>query len=387
MKPLESISNPLPYDEQLFTIALTKIHGLGLQGALTLYKTMGNAADIFNGIGKLKQRYPTLKQRVLQALDEGATQAIRKAEEELRFCHEHQIEVMCLNDAIYPQRLAQCDDAPLVLYYKGNTSLNAAHAVSVVGTRRCTEYGREMCHRLTSELSRCCPDTLVVSGLAYGIDIQAHRGALEAGLPTVAVLAHGLDRIYPYSHRDTAKAMIGKGGLITEYTTGTSPDKGNFVRRNRIIAALSDACIIVESAIKGGAIITARLAFDYNRQVFACPGRISDKYSEGCNMLIRNNTATPFLSATDMATELGWITEEKRRQSLTQGIQTDLFPQLSAEERILADLIRPTDGMQVNLIAQQSGLPIHQATALLFEMEMKGIVRLLPGSVYKLTNA
>lgn len=366
-------------------MALTKVKGLSLRNALILYRAVGCASEIFKDIPRLREKFPAATSKVWDILNTGASAALSRAEEESRFCEAEGVKVLCLNDADYPHRLRECDDAPLVLYFKGNANLNAVHAISMVGTRRCTEYGKDLCRQLTADLARLCPDTMVFSGLAYGIDIHSHRGALAAGLPTVAVLAHGLDRIYPYTHRDTAKKMITNGGLLTEYMTGTNPDKGNFVCRNRIVAGISDGCIVVESAHKGGAMITARLAFDYNRQVFSCPGRIGDEYSEGCNELIRGNTASALLAADDIVNNLNWITEE-RRQALSKPLQTELFPVLDETEDNIVNLLRGSDGFQINVIAQRLNLPIHNVSASLFELEMKSLVKLLPGGVYRLLS-
>ena len=371
-------------DERLFTMALTKVKGLSLRNALILYRTVGNATDVFNGLSTLKEKIPSVNSKLFDVLNAGVSDALQRAAAELKFCESEGLEVLCLNDAKYPNRLRECDDAPLVLYYKGNADLNAVHMISMVGTRRCTEYGKDLCRMLTKDFARLCPDTIVVSGLAYGIDICSHRGALEAGLSTVAVLAHGLDRIYPYVHRDTAKKMMGQGGLLTEYMSGTNPDKGNFVCRNRIVAGLSDACIVVESAHKGGAIITAHLAFDYNRQVFACPGRVGDEYSEGCDELVHNNTASLLLSADDVVNGLNWITTQHRKDALKKPLQTELFPNLNKLEQQIMKLLTSSDGLQVNVISQQLSLPVHEISATLFELEMKGLVKLLPGGVYRL---
>ena len=372
--------------ETLYTMALTRIRGLSLRNALTLYRAVGGATAIFNELPRLRKRFPEFRTKLLTALERGTADALVRAENEMRFCETHAVKVLCLNDAAYPARLRECDDAPLCLYYRGTADLNAAHVVSIVGTRRCTEYGKDLCRRLTSDLAALCPDTLVISGLAYGIDIHAHRGALDNGLPTVAILAHGLDRIYPGCHRDTAKTMLERGGLVTEYPTGTRPDKGNFVCRNRIVAGLCDACIVVESARKGGSIITARLAFDYNRQVYACPGRLNDEFSQGCNSIIHDTSARLLSSVDDFVKDMGWYSEEKFRQVRRRGVQTELFPQLGLEEQAIADFLRGTDGQQINNIAQALSMPVQQVSSLIFQMEMSGLIKRLPGSVYGLVQ-
>ena len=198
-----------------------------------------------------------------------------------------------MNDERYPQRLKDCDDAPLMLFYKGNANLNQQRVINIVGTRHCTIYGQDIIRRFTADMKSLCPDTIIISGLAYGVDINAHRQALTNGMETVGVLAHGLDYLYPTAHRETATEMLRQGGLATEFMTGTNADKMNFVRRNRIVAGLADATIVVESASKGGSLITANLASDYNRDVFAFPGNVGAPYSMGTNNLIRDNKATP----------------------------------------------------------------------------------------------
>ena len=372
-------------DEAFYTLALSRIKGLGVQNALTLYTEVGSATDIFTGLAELKDRVPLLRSNVQKVLLEGAAEAFREAEKEAKFCREHGIRILDFGSDEYPYRLKQCKDAPLVLFYKGNVSLNDLHIVSVVGTRRCTEYGKDLCRSFTSGLSRLCSDAIVVSGLAYGIDIHAHRGALEAGLPTVAVLAHGLDRIYPFVHRETAKAMLHQGGLLTEFPTGTTPDKGNFVRRNRIVAGLSDACVVVESSEKGGSLITANLAIGYDRQVFAFPGRTSDEHSQGCNGLIRKNMAALVTCAEDFVDEMGWISEQQREEALQSAPQADLFPELSSDEQNLVNLLQGKESLQINQVMMLTGLPVNKVAALLLELEIKGVVKCMPGQNYRLT--
>ena len=225
---------------------------------------------------------------------------------------------------------------------------------------------------------------LIVSGLAYGIDINAHRSALLNGYETVGVLAHGLDQLYPSRHRDTAVQMIGQGGLLTEFFTQTNADKVNFVRRNRIVAGMSDACILVESAAKGGGLITARLSRDYNRDVFAFPGRVGDTYSEGCNDLIRNNGAALISSAQDFVEIMGWSVDAKLGEARQKGIERQLFPSLSPDETVVVDALRQQNDMQINMISVKTNLPIARLSAILFEMELKGVLKPLAGGVYHL---
>jgi DNA processing protein len=232
------------------------------------------------------------------------------------------------------------------------------------------------------DLVNLCPDTLIISGLAYGIDIHAHRAALQQDFPTVGVLAHGLDRIYPSAHRKTAIEMMNHGGLLTEFMSGTNPDRQNFVKRNRIVAGMSDATIIVESAAKGGALITAELAESYHRDCFAFPGRTTDIYSAGCNELIKNNRASLILSAEDFVNAMGWSSTHKKAK---EAVQRELFLDLSEEEKNIINLLQETpEGIQINTLVVKANIPINRMSPLLFELEMKGVVRALAGGIYQL---
>jgi DNA processing protein len=234
------------------------------------------------------------------------------------------------------------------------------------------------------DLKSLCPQLLIVSGLAYGVDINAHRAALENGYETVGVLAHGLDQIYPHRHRETAVKMISQGGLLTEFFTQTNADKVNFVRRNRIVAGMSDACILVESAARGGGLITARLSRDYNRDVFAFPGKVGDEYSKGCNNLIRNNGAALITSAQDFVEAMGWITDAQLNEARQKGIERQLFPSLSPEEMQIVGALQKQNDQQINMLSVTSNLPVARLTAILFELELKGVVKVLAGGTYHL---
>jgi DNA processing protein len=300
----------------------------------------------------------------------------------LEFAEKNQIQCLTLNDASYPSRLRECEDAPLALFYRGNTPLNAQKVISIVGTRHATRYGEELCSSFMQDLVNLCPDTLIISGLAYGIDIHAHRAALQQDFPTVGVLAHGLDRIYPSAHRKTAIEMMNHGGLLTEFMSGTNPDRQNFVKRNRIVAGMSDATIIVESAAKGGALITAELAESYHRDCFAFPGRTTDIYSAGCNELIKNNRASLILSAEDFVNAMGWSSTHKKAK---EAVQRELFLDLSDEEKNIVNLLQETpEGIQINTLVVKANIPINRMSPLLFELEMKGVVRALAGGIYQL---
>jgi DNA processing protein len=369
--------------EIFYTMALTRISNFNFQQALELYRTVGSAQLIYehrNDIGDIiKDGSPRLKE-ALKVWDE----PMKRAEFELKFMQEHQIRAITLNDDDYPQRLRECADAPIILYYKGNADLNQSKIISIVGTRQCTQYGIDLIRRFVSDLRRHCPEMLIVSGLAYGVDINAHRQALAQGYPTVAVLAHGLDHIYPYHHRDTAAQMLNHGGLLTEFMTQTNADKPNFVRRNRIVAGLSDAVIVIESKSKGGGLITADIAQSYNRAVFAYPGAVGMSCSEGCNNLIRDNVAALISNADDFVRAMGWQDETKRREALSDGIERNLFPDLSPEESSIVKQLQQTNDLQLNILSVKTGIPIGHLTALLFQLEMKGVIKPLAGGMYHL---
>lgn len=368
-------------DERICSIALTLCPGIGHIGAKRLMDGMGSAAEVFRLRKELPELLPGIHSAVVAALDSPA--AFLRAEREMEFVEKNRLTCLTLKDEAYPFRLRDCEDAPLVLFFKGNVDFNRLHVINMVGTRQATEYGKQFCIDFLHDLSTLCPDVLVVSGLAYGIDIHAHRAALANQLSTVAVLAHGLDRIYPYVHRKTAIDMLSNGGLLTEFLSETTPGRHNFVSRNRIVAGVSDATIVVESAGKGGSLITADLANGYHRDCFAIPGRNTDAASVGCNQLIRDNKASLLQSAEDFVKVMGWENAKERTANST-GIQRTLFPDLPEdEERIVRILTRQGD-LHINTLVVEADIPVNRVTALLFELEMKGIVKVMAGGVYHL---
>ena len=369
--------------EQICAMALARQQFFNLAEARYLYDAVGNAADIVEHCQDLPDRVPDAAPRVVEAL-KGIAPWLEQAKAEQAYARENGIRILTLADDDYPQRLKECDDAPLVLYYKGSADLNARRVVCVVGTRRCTVYGQDLIRRFMAELRERCPEVLVVSGLAYGVDICAHTEALACAYPTVGVLAHGLDDLYPARHKPTARRMVGQGGLLTEHMTGTNADKVNFVRRNRIVAGMSDACVLVESAEHGGGLITARLSREYHRDVFAFPGRIGDIYSEGCNNLIRDNGAQLITSADDLIGAMGWENDRQLHTAQQAGIERQLFPELTAHEQLVVQSLQQQNDQQINLLSVSTHLPVQRLTALLFELEMKGVVRTLAGGVYHL---
>lgn len=365
----------------LHTLALTLMRGMTQAQTLELLRHIPDARSIFeHPDDALAEVHPKMQRNIKAALAEYGSDALKRAEAELNFCERHHIRALSIHDADYPQRLAECPDAPAVVFFRGSASLNPRHVLAVVGTRRITPYGADLCRLFCSELAQILPETLVVSGLAYGVDIHAHRECLAHGLSTVGVLAHGLDQIYPAAHRETAKAMLQQGGLLTEYITQTQARSGNFVRRNRIVAGMADATVVVESAFKGGALITAQLANDYSRGVCAFPGRSTDQYSEGCHRLIRNRVADLVTSAYDVVEVLGWNAHTAQPKA---PIQLEMFTELNEQQLLVAELLRRNDGLSASQLCIQTNLDLATINTLLFELEMMGVVRLLAGGIYR----
>lgn len=343
----------------------------------------GSAVAVIDNRAALGDIMPGAEGRAAAALSDIDTLR-QRAEQELDFAVREQLDIIPITADHYPQRLKNCVDAPPVLFIKGHPELNPLHAVSIVGTRRSTPYGQDMVNRLVRELAEACPGVLIVSGLAYGIDIHAHRAALQNELPTVAVLAHGLDRLYPSAHRDTAGQMLATGGLVTENMTGTVPDRLHFLARNRIVAGLCDAVIVVESAHHGGALATARIARGYGRTVAAVPGRATDEYSEGCNNLIRDRKAALITSATDLMTLLGWQNEAQKATLRRAGVERTLFPDLTPDEQAVVNELQARGDTQLNTLAAALGRGVGTLSEALFMLEMKGVIKPLPGSMYHL---
>lgn len=308
-------------------------------------------------------------------------EAMEHAQKELDFIEKHGIHLYYYKDDNYPYRLAQCADAPLLLYAKGNVDVNPKHVVSVVGTRMPSERGKDWCRQLVLDLAAQVPNLTIVSGLAYGIDVVAHKAAMESGISTIIVPAHGLDRIYPAVHRNVAVQALNNGGILTEYTTGTEPERHNFVARNRIVAGMADAVVIVESKAKGGSLITAQMAQDYNRDVFALPGRFNDANSEGCNTLIKMQRAQLITSAEDLIQAMQWQTENKQP---AQTVMVELLHDLTNLQRLLWEkLSESDDGWHVNQLVMELQLPYNEVAAELMMLELKGIVKGLPGGIWR----
>jgi DNA processing protein len=361
-----------------YLIALTFLPMIGSITARKLIAYTGSAEAVFSEKKKNLLKIPGIG-RVL-AENAMRKDVLDKAEQEIDFIRKKNICVKTIFESSYPERLKQCVDAPLILFYKGLDVFNPSKVLSVVGTRNASEYGIDMCQRLIRELSELDKEILIVSGLAYGIDYQAHVAALKNGLKTIAVLAHGLHTLYPYEHRNLASKIEENGTLVTDFTTMDNPERNNFLKRNRIIAGLADATIIIESGRKGGALITADLALSYNRDVLAIPGRITDPMSEGCNALIRENKAALIEGAKDIEYLLGW--DKSKEKSIPQ--QTALFIEMSPEEEIIVKVLRQEDRLGTDIISIRTGLPVSRVSATLLGLEFKAIVSVLPGNIFKL---
>lgn len=357
-------------------IALTYLYKIGPVLAKSMVSYFGSAEEVFRQSKQSLSRVYGLGEKRLQLTD--FDEALRKAEAEIQFIDKNAIDVLFYTDARYPKRLKMCGDSPLVLFSKGNANLNNQRVISVVGTRNATDYGRLLCKQLVEELQEY--NILVVSGLALGIDTAAHRESLRMNVPTVGVLGHGYDRMYPAVNRSLADKMLSQGGLLTEYPSGTVPTKDNFPARNRIVAGMADATVVVEAGLKGGALITAEIANSYHRDVFAFPGRVGDEYSEGCNFLIRNNKAALLTCVADLAYSLGWekITDMKHPPE-----QLMLPIDMSADERAVYDVIRQQGAtIAIDDLSLKTNLPTSQLAMILLDMELQGFIRSLPGKMY-----
>lgn len=358
-------------------LALSLIAGIGPVTARKILTEFETATAFFSAWKRAREG--VLRKGPL--LEANVWPAIRHAEQEVKRAEKHNISLLGIHEADYPRRLKACEDSPLVLFAKGRLQLNAPRVVSVVGTRNATHYGVEVTEALVSEIHSLGGS--LVSGLAYGIDTAAHRAGLQVGVQNIGVLAHGLDRVYPTSNQNLAARMEENGGLVSDFPTQTRPDRGNFPMRNRIIAGLCDALVVVEAAESGGALITAGFALGYNRDVFAVPGRIGDTYAAGCNKLIRNNKAAILTSVSDLAWHLGWKSADDSKKLSTQ---LSLPIAASEPEETLLNIIRKGTH-ELDLIAFQAEMAVGAASALLLSMEFKGMVKSLPGKRFELTGS
>ncbi|WP_316800707.1 DNA-processing protein DprA [Pedobacter frigidisoli] len=360
----------------LHKIALTFIKFIGPVSAKSLLAYCGSAEQVFSASRKQLLQIPGIGERTVDAILN--TDALKRAEKELAFVEKHGIEVLFYTDPNYPQRLKNCSDAPVLLYFKGTVNFNHPRIVSIVGTRNATEYGKMLCKQLCEVLTPY--NVLIISGLAYGIDVATHKECLRNQISTVGVLGHGLDRLYPQVHRSVSQKMVLNGGLLSEFPTQTNPDRQNFPKRNRIIAGIADATIVVEASIKGGALITAEIANSYNKDVYAFPGRTNDVFSEGCNFLIKTNRAALVNHAKDLIYYLGWDDQVTEKIPCTQvSLQINLTPNEQSVISALANGQLAIDELARVLNIQQSKLAI-----VILTLEMQGIIISLPGKVYKL---
>jgi DNA processing protein len=360
--------------ELFYLLALQKVEGVGDIVAKKLISHCGNAETIFKTKSSQLSSIDGIGSVLLSKLKNKSI--FEKAEAELKFIKNNEINVAFFQDEKYPERLKHCIDGPLLLFSSGNIDFKTRKIISIVGTRQITSQGTEFCKKLISDLAPLNP--IIVSGFAYGVDIVAHQAAMEHDLQTIGVVAHGLDQIYPSVHKKYVAKMEKNGGFLTEFWSGTNPEKENFVKRNRIVAGMSEATIVIESADKGGSLITANLANDYNRDVFAVPGRTSDKLSQGCNNLIKTQKANLLTSAADIVYILNWDIEQKSKP-----VQKQLFVTLENDEQKIYDYLLKSGKEILDIIALECDFPIYKISGMLLNMELKGVIRPLPGKLFE----
>ncbi len=362
-------------DDILYRVAITLLPGVGPVLAKNLISYCGSPQAVFASKKSHLTRIPGIGDKTAALIQQ--SNPLKRAEQELVFINKHKIQPLFYLDDNYPSRLKPYDDSPVLLYYKGTDVLENTRIVGIVGTRKATDYGRTCVEQLLTDLadSQC----LIVSGLAYGIDIMAHREALRNNLPTVGVVAHGLDRLYPASHKSTAHKMLEHGGILTEFVSETNPDRENFPKRNRIVAGLCDALIVVETALQGGAMITAEIANGYNKDVVAFPGRTNDEFSLGCNHLIRLNKAALITSAHDLCYLMGWDKSPTKRQQPQQ----QSMPLLDDKEHIVYNTLQQQPRISLDDLAFSLNIESGTLALQLLEMELKGLIRTLPGKRYE----
>jgi len=365
--------------ELLYQLALTEIPNIGCVHAKILTTEFGNTSAIFKAKQSSLEKIEGIG--VIRAKAIKAFHDFSNAEEEITFIEKYNIKPLFLSDKNYPQRLLNCYDSPTLLYYKGDADLNTSKIISVIGTRNNTDYAKQVTDDLIKELKE--QNVLVVSGMAYGVDAIAHKAAIKNELPTIGVLAHGLDQIYPQQHSGLAKDMLKHGGgLLTEFRSKTKPDKHNFPTRNRIVAGMSDAIIVVETGIKGGSMITAELANGYNKDVFAFPGKVTDTKSAGCNYLIKTNKAVLLTDAEELIELMNW---EEKIQKTKNKIQKELFIELSADEKIIVNILKEKETVHIDEINIKSGLSSSGVAAAILNLEFQSVVSSRPGKMYKLS--
>lgn len=360
----------------LYQVALTMVPQIGDVHAKALIARYGDATSVFKAPRRQLEHMEgigTMRANSIKSFTDFSL-----CESEIGFIEKYKIKPLFITEPGYPKRLLHCYDSPPLLYYRGEADLNAGKIITIVGTRNNSDYGKMACEKLVDALRG--NNILIVSGLAFGIDSLAHKAALKNNLSTVGVLAHGLDRLYPPQNKSLAKAMMQDGGLITDFRSGTNPDRQNFPRRNRIAAGLCDALVVIESGKKGGSLITAELANSYNREVFAIPGRMTDSKSEGCHYLIKNNKAMIMTCADDLLEAMNWKEEKKTHGKK----QRELFPELTESEKIIYDLIMEKSIIHIDELYNRSGMGSGMVAASLLSLEMAGIIVTMPGKMYKI---
>jgi DNA processing protein len=366
----------------IYNIGITLLPGVGAITAKNLIAYCGSAEAVFSEKRSRLEKIPGVGTVAADTISNSAIQkdALERAEEEIRFIEKENVKPLFFTDDDFPKRLKECADSPVMLYTKGIMDLNATRIVSIVGSRKSTSYGKKICEQVVDAFSSY--NVLILSGMAYGIDICAHRASLKNNIATVGVLAHGLDNLYPAEHYNTSEKMLENGGLASEFMSNTKMNPEYFPRRNRIVAGMADATIVIEATVKSGALITAELANSYDRDVFAVPGRLDDPSSEGCNLLIRANKAMLMMSAEDVIRAMNWDTETKKSKERQQV----LFAHLSAEEETLVNILKQKEKAHVDDISIASGLAMSRISALLLNLEFSGVIKSLPGKVYVLNN-
>jgi DNA processing protein len=373
-----SISCAMPEVSLKHKIALGLIPRIGDINARKLVSHFGSVEGIFHEPYRNLIKIPGIGSGIAKCISERAY--LDTAEKEAEYVSNNNIRTYFYLDNDYPFRLRQCDDSPVVFFFMGNCDLNAAKILSVVGTRNATSRGRELCDKIIGGLAAGHPDLIIVSGLAYGIDIASHKAAIASNLQTIGVLGHGFKTTYPSVHASTAKALVSKGGLLSDFLSDALPERNNFLKRNRIIAGLSDATLVVESGIKGGALITADIANSYNRDVFAVPGRPDDQWSAGCNSLIRNNKAALAECSDDIEYFLDWKPEK-----IKPPVQRTLFSDLGETEQKIIELLTKEGELTIDSICRVIDIPIYKLSSVLLQMEFNGLVNCYPGNVYRLS--
>ena len=359
-------------------IALGMIPGVGDITARKLVSYAGSVEAVFSEPFRNLTKIPGVGETLAKAVS--GRDYLEAAAREADFVEKHGIKVFHYLDEDYPFRLRQCEDSPVTFFFRGNADLNASRILSIVGTRNATQRGRDLCQKIVAGLSVHFPELVIISGLAYGVDIAAHKAALANGLPTIAVLGHGLKSMYPSIHAGVARSMLEKGGHLTDFSSDTLPERNNFIRRNRIIAGVSDATLIVESGIKGGALITADIAASYNRDIMAVPGRPGDEWSAGCNALIRCNKAALVENSVNIEYLLGW----KPSALSAPAVQPQLFPGLTDNEKKVYEALKSDGDLTVDTLARVLEIPVYKLSTVLLQMELAGLITPCPGSVYRI---